>query len=298
MGIDVGSNSIAEIYYGNNAISEVYYGNDLVWSANVPDVNYIFRDIDSNGNLTLATGNLEDASNLKKIGAAGMYCAFHMNTGIIGKVDLSHIKTVGINGLNTAFSYCSGITEVDLSNLDTIEGNYALQDAFYTSGITKVNLSKLRIIKGNNAFNNCFGYTGITELNLPNLEEDSNGLSYVCDHCTQLVSVNLIKLKKANLRCAFRNCSSLNQINLNSLETVATYGLVSAFENTALSNLSFPALKPVTRNDTFQNMLYNVTGCTVHFPSNLQSVIGNYSWVTSGFGGTNTTVLFDLPSTE
>ena len=143
MGIDVGSNSIAEIYYGNNAISEVYYGNDLVWSANVPDVNYIFRDIDSNGNLTLATGNLEDASELKKIGATGMYCAFHMNTGITGKVDLSYIKTVGISGLNTAFSYCSGITEVDMSNLDNVEGNYALQDAFYTSGITKVNLSKL-----------------------------------------------------------------------------------------------------------------------------------------------------------
>ena len=44
-------------------------------------------------------------------------------------------------------------------------------------------------------------------------------------------------------------------------------------------------------------MLQGVSGCTVHFPSNLQSVIGSWSDVTNGFGGTNTTVLFDLPST-
>ena len=45
-------------------------------------------------------------------------------------------------------------------------------------------------------------------------------------------------------------------------------------------------------------MLSGVTGCTVHFPSNLETVIGDWSSVTSGFGGTDTTVLFDLPSTE
>ena len=35
----------------------------------------------------------------------------------------------------------------------------------------------------------------------------------------------------------------------------------------------------------------------MHFPSNLQSVIGSWSDVQNGFGGTNTTVLFDLPAT-
>ena len=44
-------------------------------------------------------------------------------------------------------------------------------------------------------------------------------------------------------------------------------------------------------------MLRGVTGCTVHFPSNLEAVIGSWSDVTNGFGGTNTTVLFDLPAT-
>ena len=45
-------------------------------------------------------------------------------------------------------------------------------------------------------------------------------------------------------------------------------------------------------------MLSGVTGCTVHFPSNLQSVIGSWTSVSAGFSGTNTTVLFDLTATE
>jgi hypothetical protein len=45
-------------------------------------------------------------------------------------------------------------------------------------------------------------------------------------------------------------------------------------------------------------MLSGVTGCTVHFPSNLQAVIGSWADVTAAFGGTNTTILYDLPQTE
>ena len=44
-------------------------------------------------------------------------------------------------------------------------------------------------------------------------------------------------------------------------------------------------------------MLNGVTGCTVHFPSNLKSLMMYWSDVTRGFGGTNTIVLFDLPAT-
>jgi hypothetical protein len=69
---------------------------------------------------------------------------------------------------------------------------------------------------------------------------------------------------------------------------------------TKLKTLSFPALTSNSfgsYTNQFNNMLSGVTGCKVHFPSNLQSVIGSWSSVTSGFTGTNTTVLFDLPAT-
>ena len=73
------------------------------------------------------------------------------------------------------------------------------------------------------------------------------------------------------------------------------------FQNcTHLTSISFPALTSTSFGsftNQFNNMLYGVTGCTVHFPSNLQSVIGSWADVTNGFGGTNTTVSFDLPAT-
>jgi hypothetical protein len=44
-------------------------------------------------------------------------------------------------------------------------------------------------------------------------------------------------------------------------------------------------------------MLSGVSGAHVYFPSNLESVIGSWTDVTSGFGGTNTTVSFTLAAT-
>jgi len=77
--------------------------------------------------------------------------------------------------------------------------------------------------------------------------------------------------------------------------------LTLMFKNcTSLTTLSFGALRSNSfgsNTSQFNNMLSGCTGVTVHFPSNLQSVIGSWSSVISGFGGINTTVLFDLPAT-
>ena len=66
---------------------------------------------------------------------------------------------------------------------------------------------------------------------------------------------------------------------------------------TNLTTVSFPALTTSSfgnYTNQFNNMLSGCSGVTVHFPAAIQSTIGNWSSVTSGFGGTNTTVLFDL----
>ena len=85
------------------------------------------------------------------------------------------------------------------------------------------------------------------------------------------------------------------------------FGLSNAFSNnkdsgqTTLMSVSFPALTSQSfgaSTNQFSGMLSMDEGVTVHFPSNLQSVIGDWSDVKNGFGGTNTTVLFDLPATE
>ena len=101
---------------------------------------------------------------------------------------------------------------------------------------------------------------------------------------------------------AFYGCTGLTSVDLSSLTTIngsyAMYGVFRAC--TSLTNISFPALTSTgfgSYTNQFKYMVRGVKGCTVHFPSNLQSVIGSWSDVTNGFDGTNTTVLFDLPAT-
>ena len=63
-----------------------------------------------------------------------------------------------------------------------------------------------------------------------------------------------------------------------------------------LTSLSFPALTADSFGsavDQFDNMLSGVTGCTVHFPAAIQAKIETMTGYPN-FGGTNTTVLFDL----
>ena len=104
------------------------------------------------------------------------------------------------------------------------------------------------------------------------------------------------------LSYAFIGCVNLTEpVVFTGITTLGSSCLVGCFQNcTGLTSISFPDLKSTSfggYTNQFNNMLSGVTGCTVHFPSNLQSVIGSWSDVTSGFGGTGTTVLYDLPAT-
>ena len=182
-----------------------------------------------------------------------------------------------------AFYNCTGLTSVDLSSLTIISGSQAMNGAFHgCTALTSVDLSSLTTVSGNYAMYHIFeGCTGLTSVGLSNLTtvSGSYAMSYVFDNCTGLTSVDL---------------SSLTTIS-------GSNAMQFAFDGcTKLKTLSFPALTSNSfdsNTSQFNNMLKNVTGCTVHFPSNLQSVIGSWSSVTSGFSGTNTTVLFDLPAT-
>ena len=185
--------------------------------------------------------------------------------------------------MQTAFRGCTGLTSVDLSSLTTVSGSSAMYDAFRTcTGLTSVDLSSLTTVSGSSAMYEAF-YT-----------------------CTRLTSVDLSSLTTVSgsdaMYDAFRGCTGLTSVDLSSLTTVSgSSAMYYAFRGcTKLKTLSFPALTSNSfgsYTNQFNSMLSGVTGCTVHFPSNLQSVIGNWSSVTSGFGGTNTTVLFDLSAT-
>lgn len=130
------------------------------------------------------------------------------------------------------------------------------------------------------------------------------GLYSAFNSCKGLTSVNLsglIRIDNQGLYTAFSAATRLNSVDLSSVVSIGYGGLYRAFQDNALSSLSFPSLTSTSfgsATNPFNYMLGGVTGCTVHFPSNLESVIGSWSDVTSGFGGKNTVVLFDLPATS
>lgn len=96
--------------------------------------------------------------------------------------------------------------------------------------------------------------------------------------------------------------SDIQEVDLSKLENITgSQACGMMFAHTSLPALSFPALKSTSfgsNTNQFNNMLSGVTGCTVHFPSSLQGYLSQWTSVQNGFGGTNTTILWDLPATE
>lgn len=180
----------------------------------------------------------------------------------------------GVYGLPTqSFTFSLPANATDI-------GAYALSYSFYgCTSLTSVDLSSLTDINATYALNGTF-----------------NG-------CTSLTSVDLSSLSAIIAISAFSNafygCTNLTSVNLSSLTTVSgSYALADCFVNcVSLTSLSFPSLTTTSfgsRTNQFNSMLSGCSNVTVHFPAAIQSTIGSWSSVTSGFGGTNTTVLFDL----
>lgn len=109
---------------------------------------------------------------------------------------------------------------------------------------------------------------------------------------------NVTTINDSGLGYAFRECTNLTTMSFDNVSSIGTSGLIYAFEDcTSLTTVSFPALTTSSfgnYTNQFNNMLSGCSGVTVHFPAAIQSKIGSWSSVTNGFGGTNTTVLFDL----
>lgn len=244
--------------------------------------NGVPREVSSSGvyqiPATSFTFSLPDGAT--KLGSHSFSYAFIASTGLT-YVDMSTI--VSVSGTYTADNMCyncTNLTTVNLSALETVSGSYAFYYAFYgCSGLTSVDLSSLKTVSASNGFSNAFyNCTSLTSFSLPKLETASGSscFYFTWAGCTGLTSMSFTKLSTLTgsqaLTYAFYNCTSLTSVSFPALTT-------SSFS---------------TRTNQFNNMLTGCTGVTVHFPAAIQSTIGSWSSVTGGFGGTNTTVLYDL----
>lgn len=179
-------------------------------------------------------------------------------------------------GLAYAFYNCINLTSVDLSSITSI-GDYGMQFAFgYCSDLSSVDLRSVSSI-------------GL------------GGLQTAFKDCISLTSVDLSNLAVVDsdgLVTAFRGCTSLTTMSFDNVSSIGPHGFQSAFNICSnLTTVSFPALTTSsfgTSTNQFDGMLLGCTGVTVHFPAAIASTIGPWSSVRNGFGGTNTTVLFDL----
>ena len=205
--------------------------------------------------------------------ATSAFSTFASGSSVV-TVKLNNLTTVDAErSMQSAFNGCSSLQNLYLSNLTTISGSYSFSCGFYNcSHLTQdyIDLSKLTSVSGSYSaellFSGCSNFTGVLDL-------------------SSLVSV----IGSRTFQQAFEK-TGISSVKLTSLSTLASGCFINIFRNcTHLTEVVISALRTQT-NTLFASMLYGVTGCTVHFPANLSSLNFNC-------GGTNTTVLYDLPST-
>ena len=316
---------------GTHNVSSYEYAEVLV--PTTAPAYYIEKTKDANGKAQNGS-YLMDFSTFTDVGAYVFAYAYYGNTGITGAVDFGSLTIIsGQYACNYMFYNCTGITSVNLSSLEKVNANYAFANAFYgCSGITSVDLGSLVSVNNNSGCRQMFsGCTGLTNLNLGKFESakqincctdmfntcvgltsvnlgalisasGSSACSQMFVDCSHVASVDLSKLTilgQSSFTNVFNRCSSLASVNISHLAKVGNSSLQGTFSNcTSLTSLSFNGLAYTATNinSAFYNTLQGVTGCTVHFPSDWQTDMANYSNITNGLGGTNTTVLFDLPA--
>ena len=177
MSLHLNGNTIGDMYVGGTKVGEAWLNGQKVYSSVLPIINYIFRDIDANGNLTSATGALEDASKITKIGDYGLANAFYKCSGLTGSVSFPNLTSIGAYGLDHTFSGCKGLNGVSFPALTSI-GEAALSDAF----------------------DNCTGLTG--SVSFPSLiSVGSSGLAGAFYNCSDITEVHFKSSLSGNSQC-------------------------------------------------------------------------------------------------
>ena len=153
-------------------------------------------------------------------------------------------------------------------------GAQALKYKFYNTCITSFIAPDLENIVTGSACEGCFYGGSIATASMPKLTSIGNYHS-----CYQM----------------FRGCP-MEEVTIAAVDIKGSHCCEAMFERCIkLKNIYFPNLVDVSGQTTqFYNMLVDCSGVTVHFKSSMQSTMEGWQDVIDGFGGTNTTVLFDL----
>lgn len=265
---------------------------------------WIPRNIDSGGRVRMPT-TVFDLGGATDVDGHVFDRANYQNARLsVNGVNLSSLtKISGEYAFNEAFTSCTNITgNVDLSSVTEIIGQYSCYNMFYNcTNITSVDLGELWHVVYSNAcsrmFNSCLRITTVDLGKLSTIDANY-GCSYMFSGCSALINLDVSSLRYINgdNGCyeMFGN-TGLQSVTFTNLEYVSTSGLYRAFINCrSLTSLYFPKLVTLSGSYCMTGMLSGVTGCTVHFLKSKEQEFSALDYVIAGFGGTNTTVLFDL----
>ena len=258
------------------------------------------------------TTHLIDFTGVTNVDSYILYRAYYGNTNITGTISIPDITTLVYPNCFVGTFQQTKVTTANMPNVETISGQNACDSMFMSTDVSSINLNKLKTISGQASCRFMFAYAKLTQVNLPAFEAATAG-GFVGDTgcCYSMFSDNsqLVNIYMPNFTTASgqyclssfcQNCVNIVTFKFYSLSNLSgAYAFRYTFNGcTSLQSLWFYALTPTSfgsGNNKFNNMFNSaVSGCAVHFPMAIQSTIGSWPDVTAGFGGTNTTVLFDL----
>lgn len=219
------------------------------------------------------------------------------------------VDTSSHNAFNKAFG-STGLTNFTLLNVSMIGENTFYQTFYNSHNLTNV------VLKGETPFNistygsnsfygfcqNCSNLSDVTldvrETNDTTSTSSRGAFNNAFLNCYNLVNVNMHYLRQLGyntLNSTFRNCTNLTYFSFDHLYSTKRSSLTNTFAYSGMQNLYFPSVNNAQVSNFGTGMLSGVNDCIVHFPNSFNR-ISTWADVLAGFGGTNTTILFDLPS--
>lgn len=220
----------------------------------------------------------------------------------ITKASFPNLVDSGNRAFVNCFGLCTNLTTIEFNSLTNV-GISALYN--FTGGCTNFSnfyAPNLTNVAASGMYLALSGLKNLKSLSLPKLTNVANsGCGSMCQY-SGIESVNLPSLASVGANgfyYTFRQCNNLTEVVIPNLTSMTGVYQSTSFNGTFsycpnLTTVSFNSLSYVESDWSFYQMLAGDNGVTVHFPAALQPQIGSWSQVTSGFGGTNTTVLFDL----
>lgn len=256
---------------------------------------------------------------LREVNQPGAFSRAFMYCYNLTSVDFSSLEYIGNgylissqfyranNSFDLAFSGCNKLTETPFKNLLQVGPNTFYRAFYNCFNLLSANFSKLEQVADGfgiaesaftQAFINC---TNLQYANFCNLVCVANNcFSQCCSDCYNLSSINFESLSYIGSNAfyrAFYNCPKISEAYFNSLQNIMFGNCFTyAFGGVSNSiNMFFPSMT-IASDSCFTNMLSGRADSVVHFPSNWENKMNSWSSVLAGFGGTNTTILFDYPS--